>query len=155
MKYLADLYTELVTVWFKILIQQLFGMFCSHVFTYFLKTFSHTLKYPHQEKRSAIQLDAFGIHFRKNGILSEEKNASGIMFTKNHLGPTARPHPSLSCSDVTAKASVISLSPLAVCWFRFSNGSSVTDLVSKAGSWTTEQRLHNSETSLQVVAFFL
>lgn len=33
MKYLADLYTEIVTVWFKILIQQLFGMFCSHVHT--------------------------------------------------------------------------------------------------------------------------
>ena len=33
MKYLVDLYTELITVWFKILIQQLFGMFCSHVHT--------------------------------------------------------------------------------------------------------------------------
>ena len=33
MKYLTDLYTELITVWFKILIQQLFGMFCSHVHT--------------------------------------------------------------------------------------------------------------------------
>ena len=83
-------------------------------YTSFLKTFSHTLKYPRQEKRSAIQLDAFGIHFRKNGILSEKKT-SGIIFTKNHLGPTARPHPSLSWSDVTAKARVISLSLPSGC----------------------------------------
>ena len=61
-------------------------------------------------------------------------------------------------SDVTAKASVISLSPpVSVCWFRFWNGSSITNMLSKAGSWTTDQCLQNNETSEQVFAllFFL
>ena len=112
MKYLADLYTELVTVWFKFWFNSCLGCFAViYILPQNLQPYPK-ISSPREEKRNPTW--CFWHTFQKEWNIIWKK-ASGIIFTKNHLGPTARPHPSLSWSDVTAKARVISLSLPSGC----------------------------------------